>query len=202
MVALLRARARAESLSIDAQVMDGQALDFADGAFDVCASQHGVSLFADMHAGLGEMARVTCQGGRVLVVAFGSFANAEFITFVLRAVNAVAPQSAPPPLDSPPPPFQVADSVALQRAIEDAGLVDVRVESTTWKFEFRSGAQLWRLTTSSNPIARQLIGPLSEAEQSEAVRVLDGMLRERAAGALSATLHTAINIGIGTRSPR
>lgn len=49
--------------SIDARVMDGQALDLPDGGFDAAFSMFGIMLFPDWRAGLTEMARVLRPGG-------------------------------------------------------------------------------------------------------------------------------------------
>ena len=50
-------------LDCRARVMNGEALDFADGAFDVSFSISGVSGFADWRKGLSEVARVVRKGG-------------------------------------------------------------------------------------------------------------------------------------------
>ena len=46
-----------------AEVMDGQALTFADRSFDAAFSMFGIMLFADWRAGLAEMARVVRPAG-------------------------------------------------------------------------------------------------------------------------------------------
>ena len=53
--------------NIEARVMDGQALDLPDGSFDAAFSMFGVTLFADWHAGLCEMARVIRSGGTATI---------------------------------------------------------------------------------------------------------------------------------------
>lgn len=49
--------------NVEARVMDGQALDLPDCAFDAVFSLFGVFLFPDWRQGLAEMARVTRAGG-------------------------------------------------------------------------------------------------------------------------------------------
>jgi ubiquinone/menaquinone biosynthesis C-methylase UbiE len=199
MIERLQTRARAGRLvNLEARVMDGTALDLPDDTFDVTASQNGVSVFPDFKRGLAEMVRVTRPGGRVVVVGFGPIQEAGFLTFFMAAMHAAIPGFAGLPADSPPLPFQVADPELLHRRLGAAGLSNVSVDPATWEMEFDSGQHLWETVTSSNPIATRLIAPLSEAQRDEVTHILDGMLRERS-GSAGGVLHTAVNIGIGTK---
>jgi len=67
MVARLTTRMAERRCGGQAQVMNGQALGFANDCFDVALSLFGVMLFADFRAGLREMARVVRPGGRCVV---------------------------------------------------------------------------------------------------------------------------------------
>lgn len=199
MIERLHARARAEGLpNVRGRVMDGHALDLDDDAFDVAVSMNGVSLFPDMARGLAELVRVTRPGGQVVIVAFGPIQTVEFIVFVNSAVQAAAPDVAPVPIDPPPLPFQAADPDVLRERLAGAGLRDVRIDTFTWETAFDSVQHLWNVFTASNPIGAQLVAGLSDAQRAEVTHVLDGMLRERSAGAPGAVLGAAINIGTGT----
>ncbi|MGP4025001.1 class I SAM-dependent methyltransferase [Actinomadura sp. 3N407] len=199
MIERLAARARAEGLaSIEGRVMDGQDLEFPDDAFDVSASQHGVSLFPDLAGGLAEMARVTRPGGKVLVVAFGALARAEPFGLLVSAVRAAVPGAAALPAD-PPPPFRLADPGLFERYLAAAGLADVTVDTTTWDLPVRSATHLWNLITSSHPIPAGLVADLTAEQRDDVLQVLEGILRERSGGEPGAILHTEINIGVGTK---
>lgn len=200
MIELLNARAREEGLSnVEARVMDGQALELEDDTFDVSGSQNGVSLFPDLKRGLRELVRVTKPGGHVLIVAFGLPQKAEFLTFFIGAMRAAVPGFTGPPMDPPPLPFQVADPQKLHQELADAGLTDVRVETTTWQMQFQSARHFWDMVTSSNPIGAMLVADLTEEQRAEVRQVLDGMLRERSGGGPDAVLNTEVNIGIGKK---
>ena len=199
MVERLTVRARKEGLSnVEGRVMDGQALDLEDDTFDVAGSQCGIMLFPDLRRGLSEMVRVTKPGGRVLIVAFGTPKNVEFITFFIGAMQTAISGFNGFPKDPPPLAFQVADPEVLRRRMVEAGLTDIRVETVTYDLEFESGKHLWDFATNSNPIGAMMVAGLTD-EQSDSVRqVLDGMLAERSGGG-SAVLHNEMNIGIGTK---
>ncbi len=199
MIERLTARARAEGLSnIEGTVMDVRALDFADGVFDVAASQNGVTMLP-LDAGLAEMVRVTRSGGTVLVVAFGDIRKAEFLGLFLSAVKAAVPGFTGPPMDPPPPPFQLADPDVFRAKLTTAGLADVAVHTITWDMPVDSATHLWSEVVSSNPIGAALVAGLTEPQRSDVLAVLDGILRERSGGNPGAVLHAEVNVGTGTK---
>lgn len=201
MIERLRERARREGLDhLDARVMDGYRLDLANDAFDVAASQNGVSLFPDVRRGLSELTRVTKPGGRVLIVAFGAPAKAEFLTFFLGALTRAVPGFTGPPMDPPPLPFRFADPDTLRRELEHAGLRNVSVATDAWRIEIESAEHLWELATSSNPIGAMLVADLAEERKAAALRELQGMLDERAGDGGPAVLCTDVNVGIGRKA--
>jgi ubiquinone/menaquinone biosynthesis C-methylase UbiE len=199
MVERLTARARDEGLDLETRVMDGHALDLEDDSFDISGSQFGVMLFPDLPRALRELARVTKPGGRVLMVAFGPPQTVEFFVFFVRAIRAAVPGFTGPPMDPPPLPFQVADPDKLRRALTEAGLHDVRVETVTEKLAFQSARQMWDWLVNSNPIAEMLLAGVTTEQRAMVQLALDGMLRERSKGSGPAVLISEINIGIGTK---
>lgn len=199
MLARLAARARREGLAeLETRVSDGQALEVESGTFDLAGSQFGVMLFPDLPKGLSEMRRATRPGGRVLLVAFGSPREVEFLGFFQRAVRAADPSFEGLPTDPPPLPFQVSDPDVLRRRFVEAGLKDVRVEKTTEPLAFASAASMWAWVENSNPLGAMLASRLDPARRETALEALDELLRERAAGGPVAELTSPINIGIGT----
>lgn len=200
MVECFEARVREEKLS-DAQgrVMDAHALELEDDTFDITGSQFGVMLVPDQPRALREMVRVTKPGGRVLLIAYGSPAGIEFLHFFIGALKSVVPGFAGLPDDPPPLEFQVSDPTVLRQRLRDAGLKDVRVETSAERVEFRSGQEMWDWVLHGNPIPGMLTADLTEEQQATMRQVLDGMLREHANDNSPAVLTSPVNIGIGTK---
>jgi ubiquinone/menaquinone biosynthesis C-methylase UbiE len=68
MLRRLRRRARRRGLTVDAQVMDGQAMDFADGSFDVVILHLILAVIPDPVRCARESARVLRPGGRIVIM--------------------------------------------------------------------------------------------------------------------------------------
>ena len=200
MIERFQARSREEGLrNAEGRVMDCHALELPDDRFDVTGSQFGVMLVPDQPRALREMVRVTKPGGRVLVIAYGSPAELEFLQVFIGALEAVAPELPGPPDDPPPLEFQVSDPDVLRRRLTDAGLKDVRVQHTAERPAFTSGQELWDWVLNGNPMPGMLVEDLTERQRAQLRQVLDGMLRERAGANGRAVLTNAVNIGIGTK---
>ncbi len=201
MLERLRARARKEGLELETRIMDGHALELDDNSFDLAGSQFGVMLFPDMPRGIGELARVTRPGGRVLMNVYGAPGKIEFFGFFVHAIRAAVPAFTGPPVDPPPLPFQLQDPERLRQELARVGLKDIRVETITERLEFQSGRQLWDWLVNSNPIVGAMLGELSlTGEQLTVVRqTLEGSIRERAGESGPAVLTNPINIGVGTK---
>jgi len=67
MIARLEERARRLGLSVNARVMDGQALEFPDASFDVVLLHLILAVIPDPVRCMGEVARVLRPGGRAVI---------------------------------------------------------------------------------------------------------------------------------------
>jgi ubiquinone/menaquinone biosynthesis C-methylase UbiE len=199
MIGRFEARVQEEGLAAQGRVMDCQALDLPDDSFDVTGSQFGVMLVPDQPRALREMVRVTKPGGHVLVIAYGSPAELDFIRFFTSALKAVAPEFPGIPDDPPLLEFQVSDPEVFRQRLTDAGLRSVRIERTAEQPVFSSGEEMWNWVLYGNPIPGTMVSDLGEDQRSRLRQILDGMLRECAGANGKAVLTNPVNIGIGTK---
>jgi ubiquinone/menaquinone biosynthesis C-methylase UbiE len=139
MVDRIATRARERGATIDARVMDGQALQFADASFDAALSVLGVILFPDAERGLAEMRRVTRPGGRVAVVTWTQPHDYELATELRAAIQAVWPEQPSAPLPAQLRYREEAEFRALFRA---AGLDEPTIMPVTARLEAPSARWL------------------------------------------------------------
>lgn len=139
MVERIAARAAERELTIDARVMDGQALQLADARFDAALSVLGIILFPDAERGLSEMRRVVRPGGRVSVVTWTQPQSYELAAELRAAVQAVWPEQPPAPLPAQLRYREEADFRALFKA---AGLGDPVIVTSTARLEVPSARWL------------------------------------------------------------
>jgi SAM-dependent methyltransferase len=125
MVERLEARAADSGFTIDARVVDGQALTYPDATFDAAVSVFGVVLFPDAVRGLAEMRRVVRPGGGIAVVTWTEPQHYELASELRAAVVAVRPEQPPAPLPAQLRFRERADLLALFHA---AGLEDVQID--------------------------------------------------------------------------
>lgn len=128
MVARLHERAAAEGLGIEARVMDGQALDLPDAAFDAVLSVFGVILFPDALRGMGEIRRVLRPGGRVAIVTWTQPENYEMAATLRAAMLSVWPDMPQAPLLAQ---LRYKDELDFRALFTTAGFAEPRVETVT-----------------------------------------------------------------------
>lgn len=119
--------------NVDASEMDGTDLSFSDGYFDATFSVFGVITFSDWRKGLREQARVTRQGGKGCVVAWGDPIGGGPFQIVAAAIANILPDR--PALPKPEAFVVLSDADRLTFEMEVAGFIDVSVTriACTWQ---------------------------------------------------------------------
>ncbi|HZF51021.1 MAG TPA: methyltransferase domain-containing protein [Polyangiaceae bacterium] len=126
MVARLRERLEPFAGS-EARVMDGQALEVEDAAFDASFSVFGVMLFPSFQRGMAELVRATRPGGRVIVATWVSPEGAGPAPLFRQAYHRTFPGAA---LPAPPPGMVVLCAPeGLEAEMVRAGCSEVAVHA-------------------------------------------------------------------------
>ncbi len=127
------ARIHAAALpNVEARVMDGQALDLPDAAFDAVFSIFGVIMFPDWRKGLAEMARVTRPGGQGVVATWLERGAATFL-LLGRILRKLFPELEG--MTMPEGVGALSDPGDFARELIAAGYRDPRIEYVTHDFE-------------------------------------------------------------------
>lgn len=195
MVELLRERLYAFP-SAAVEVMNGEKLDFDDGAFDVAISVFGISLFQKWKLGLAEMGRVLRKGGTAAVATWRTPPGGGPFVVMAKALKSVFPDS------PPPPPLEgfafLSDPSRFADAMNAAGFVDVKVDEVDAIWEGPTGAAYLEELKGFH----QFMGPYAALGPRERDRVDDAILRivDDASENGKLTLTTKVLIGTGVRS--
>jgi len=117
---------------------DATRLPFADGVFDAVTISFGLRNVVDNLTGLGEMARVTRPGGRLVVCEFSTPTIPVFSTIYMNYLMRALPKVAEAVSSNPEAYVYLAESIrawpdqpALARRIEEAGWGEVRWRNLT-----------------------------------------------------------------------
>lgn len=173
-------------------VMDGQALELDDDAFDAAISMFGLIFFPDMDRGARELARVVRPGGRVAIGTW-NLAGFRLVDLVQQALSAVVAG-----LPSPTPSWaRVGDADGLSVLLRDAGLTDVVVHVVTSAFAPDDPAEFFRRLPDWSPPVQPLFEVLDEATIERGAEAFVVALDDLSDDALGGMPVEAL-IGIGT----
>jgi Methylase involved in ubiquinone/menaquinone biosynthesis len=157
MIERLRKRACAETVAIESHVGDGQALPFADAAFDGAFSMFGLMFFPDRILGFRELLRVLVPGGVAVV---GSWAAEDGDTWRNLIWGAVREHLPNLPLGGSAPPLGNVDD--CRREMTAAGFENVEIHEVAHTLPAMTTRQAWTwMVRATAPIAllRQSLGP-------------------------------------------
>jgi SAM-dependent methyltransferase len=153
MTAIAAARAAALGVSnVATRVLDVEAIDEPDGAYDVVLCREGLMFAAEPARAASEIRRVLRPGGRAAIAVWGPRERNPWLGLVFDAVSAQLGRPVPPP--GIPGPFSLADAGALAALLADAGLADVALGELAVPLRAASFEQWWDRTSA-------LAGPLS-----------------------------------------
>ncbi len=122
MLAVARAAAIREGLSIDWHEGRAEALPFADGDFDLVLCQYALMFFADPAAALVEMRRVLAGGGRAVLSVWQSLDRHPFYGLLDRVIERHLGTSGVRDI------FALGDAAELRDRVAKAGFRHVEIE--------------------------------------------------------------------------
>ncbi len=129
------ARRNLKGLHVALEILDGQALPFADGRFDAVICQLGLMFFIDPARGLSEFYRVLRSGGRVAVSVTTTPERSLF-----ARIGAVIARHVPERADKLNRFFSIPSAERLRSLIAGVGFREVDVQSESRAIEFASFA--------------------------------------------------------------
>ncbi len=178
-----RARRAASAESIDNvtfEQADAQVHPFAEAAFDLVVSNFGAMFFGDPVAAFANIGRSLRPGGRMALLAWRDLLDNEWVLAVRDAL--ALGRSLPPPAPGAPGPFSLADRHLTAGVLENAGLVDVRVERVDAPVRFGSDAEDAYAFVSTFGITRGLTQDLGDAGRAAALAAVHAALVDHETG--------------------
>jgi len=158
---------------IDWRAQDAHELPFADRSFDVVLCQFGLMFFADRHAALTEMARVTRPGGRLAIAVWRSLEHNPgwrlFADVLERHVGVEAATTMRLP-------FVAWRADDLRALLAGAGYAEVRVSADVRMTRFPAPEEMALRQAAASPLAGPM-GALDAAALDRLVAALSGALR-------------------------
>ena len=175
--------------NVEARVMDGQALDLPDGAFDAVFSIFGVIMFPDWRKGIAEMARVTRTGGVGVVATWRDRGAATFL-LLGQIRRQLFPEREG--MTMPAAVAALSDPADFARALVAAGYRDPRIDQVTHDYELDVAAL-------AEPDTLFGMSPDWTSLADEEKQAVVAEVRRMAAGRAIVPIPSTALIGVATR---
>jgi ubiquinone/menaquinone biosynthesis C-methylase UbiE len=179
MVEIARRRAAERGLeNVSTAVIDIEAMDAPDEAFDAVVCREGLMFALDPGRALREIHRVLAPGGRFAASVWGPRERNPWLGVVMDAASSQFGVPMPPP--GIPGPFALSDSARLGQLAEEAGFTAVEVEELDVPTDAANFDDWWSRTTS-------LAGPLARIIENLPADGVDALREKAREGAASYT---------------
>lgn len=154
LVAVARARAQRDGLTVDFIRADAQTHAFAPASFDMMISRFGVMFFENPVAAFSNLRRAATDAGELRLMVFRSIAENPFMTTAERAAGSLLPK-VPPRKPDAPGQFAFADRDRVRRILEDSGWSGIEPTPVDVECAFPAAA-LERFFTRLGPVGQAL----------------------------------------------
>lgn len=169
MMGFAATRAKEQGLSnVEFRVMDANAPDLDDAAFDAVLSRWGFMFLAELDTTLAAIHRCLKPGGRLVAVVWGPGDGAPTNSLADRMLHKTL--GLPPPEEGPLTPFSLKDTDAFMARVRRAGFGEVKGEWIEVVIEFKSTAEFSEYRRDRAGGVKKKLETLSPAEQDAAWR--------------------------------
>jgi enediyne biosynthesis protein CalE5 len=175
-------RATARNLAnVRTAVLDLEAIDEPDAAYDVVLCREGLMFAVDAPAAVGEIRRVLRPGGLAVVSVWGPRGRNPWLGAVFDAVGEELGVQLPPP--GVPGPFALGDAGHLRALLGGAPLDDVAIDEVDVPLRLASFDEWWsHMTTLAGPLATMLASLPPEPVDAIRKRLRDALDGYRTTG--------------------
>jgi ubiquinone/menaquinone biosynthesis C-methylase UbiE len=162
--------------NVETVEMDGDHLDVPPGSFDAVISRVGLIYFPDRQGALTSMLRALAPGGRIAAVTYSTPERNGFFSIPVSVIRAHA--ELPPPLPGQPGPFSLGTQEVAEKALRDAGFVDVESVLVPSPLRLPTAADCLLFEQDSFGALHQMLSGLDQAGRDAAWAEIGARLRE------------------------
>jgi ubiquinone/menaquinone biosynthesis C-methylase UbiE len=182
--------------NIETRVLDARSLDLEPASFDAVVSRLALMLIPERSKALAGIHRVLKPGKKFAALVLATAAEVPFIALPM----AIAGRRAGTPLSPSEDPgmFALGDRTVLKATFDQAGFLDVAVETVSVVRRFASLAEGMQYCRDVLPEVAQLITHLSTAEREAVWTEIEDSMRQFD-GADGFLVPQAYLIGVGTK---
>jgi SAM-dependent methyltransferase len=151
--------------NVATRVMDGENLEVEPGFFDVVISRLGLIYFPDPRRALASAHRALKPGGRIAAIVYTTAERNEFLSIPISIIRRRG--HLPRPARNHPGPFSLGGRRVLERALAEAGFVEIETVVVPAALTLASAAEFVRFERESFGGLDQLLAGLAESEREE-----------------------------------
>lgn len=179
--------------NVQAQVGDGQNLDYTDGQFDAAFSMFGLMFFPDRAKGFSEIYRVLKPNGKAAISGWAPIEKSTLMSVLSDAFKFAYPEAPSPRKNS----MSLEDPVLFEKEMKAAAFKDVVIHEVKNSVSAIPPKPFWEIMSSGGPLSlfKKKVGQEEwERISKKALSYLEDELGEN-----GRETYTTAYIGVGTR---